>query len=286
MAEAFTIIDKLSEAGGAGNEDAYGFHQQDDRLDVWIVDGATSIAEEEHLGLDISDPAWFAQSINAALGRYIDGGADPMEALREAIVVTGDDYARRVEGKKIPLYEKPLASLVWLRAIAAAERTELRFLAMGDSRFLIAHKNFIELFPLQERGDVVSVAEDNTDTARSRTGVLLSHLQGEKARREQYHTNPASGIVGMDARAVDYARRQVTTVNGPFDILAMSDGFYRLVDEYRLYEDGGLYRAAAEKGLPALYQQLRAHEDAAEQRGDPSVKRRDDATAIHIHHGL
>ncbi|MBI1772783.1 MAG: SpoIIE family protein phosphatase, partial [Burkholderiales bacterium] len=59
-------------------------------------------------------------------------------------------------------------------------------------------------------------------------------------------------------------------------VLLMTDGFYRLVDSYHLYDDQGLMQASTNSGLEAMMQELRAYE--AGKAGGMTVKKADDAT--------
>ena len=64
-------------------------------------------------------------------------------------------------------------------------------------------------------------------------------------------------------------------------VLLCTDGFYRLVDMYGLYDDDGLIRAALDGGLAALVGRLRGFEaDAAENARFGRFKTSDDAAAL------
>jgi hypothetical protein len=64
-------------------------------------------------------------------------------------------------------------------------------------------------------------------------------------------------------------------------LLVMSDGFYRLVDTYRVMTPATLMTAALSQGLRPLYRQLRQIEDSDPHCLDhPRIKPRDDATAL------
>jgi hypothetical protein len=60
----------------------------------------------------------------------------------------------------------------------------------------------------------------------------------------------------------------------------MTDGFYRLVDPYRLHSDASLARACASDGLESMLARLRAHEHAAGAGTAMAVKQADDASAV------
>jgi len=69
---------------------------------------------------------------------------------------------------------------------------------------------------------------------------------------------------------------------GPARGLLVSDGFYRLVDTFRVYPDApALLGAALERGLAALLAELRMLEDAdPECIAYPRIKPKDDATVL------
>jgi hypothetical protein len=279
----FEILASLSEPGSDGNEDAFGIYQRDNQLDMWVIDGATSLAEEEHLGQHISDPAWFANNMNDRLKHDIAHGSSPQHAIASAVQQISAEYFRVLNGKIVPIHDRPVAALGWARMTAHDnKKATIDFWSMGDCRFLVRYNGTETfLFPEYPRGDAAKPAALQNDQARNRTGVLLSHIPGDRARREQYHIDPTRGILGFHAQSVEHARHSQLSIQGEFNLLAMSDGFYRLVDEYHLYDDVGLMSAAREQGIAALYQELRAHEIKAEVRRDYAVKRRDDATAIY-----
>ena len=278
---AFRIVETISETGGKGNEDAFGFKDHEGVFDLWVIDGATSIIDEEILDLDITDPAWFAQSLNNDIKHSAMPGEMPSEILAQVISCTAKTYHTMTEGRDIPDHAYPLAALVWMRAVLQDNSAMLSFIAMSDCRFLVSSDDGVFLFPQQQRADNVKpVTFVPPDAPRNKAGVLLSHLQGEMQHREKSQRDPTYGKLGLNSQSVAYARTLEMTVQGKFSVLAMSDGFYRLVDEYGLYDDAGLISAAQTKGLKTLYAELRAYEGEAQKRNDYAVKRRDDATAI------
>lgn len=63
--------------------------------------------------------------------------------------------------------------------------------------------------------------------------------------------------------------------------LLMSDGYYALVDKYSYYDEQSLFEAVLDKGLDAVYDELRAIEDADPEAHEyPRFKKSDDATAV------
>lgn len=287
MSNFFVIRDAVSLPGKHCNEDAFGWAGSGDHFDLWVLDGATSVADEEFLGLEISDPAWFAQSVSQSLKERISGAVDPAAVIRDAVETVSAQYKALIGERDVPLYAYPLAALLWLRTRQDGHVTRLSMWSMGDSRLLISPPaGPVALFPAMTRGDVTahpSPSAQPVPAARSRTGVLLSHVMEERRRREEKHITPEAARLGFHPDSVKYAETRMIELDRGADILAMSDGFYRLVDEYRLYDDETLLQAARTEGLQPLYEELRAYERT--QSMEHAVKKSDDATAVLIRIG-
>jgi hypothetical protein len=281
----FHIIEELSLAGSDCNEDFSGHRILADSADLWIIDGATSLADKEYLGSEITDPAWWAQNIGRSIEDALDSIATPEEILQQAVEQRSADYAARVNGTTVPDYAKPLAAIAWMRAVVEPERVKLNLLGMADCRVLIQSGNRIINFPSSKRKDIVvqeTISGDGNEE-RTRNGVILSHVPSERIRRALAHTDPVQAKLGFHPDSVFYANRETVALTGDFNVLAMSDGFYRLVDEYGLRTDRTLLEAAEERGLQALFKELRDYEHKAELRRAHAIKRRDDATAVLMH---
>lgn len=287
MSDFFIVRDTISLPGKHCNEDAFGWKTSGNTLDLWVLDGATSVADEEFLGLEISDPAWFAQSVSQSLDQNVSGTTDPADAIRTAVENVTARYRAQIGTRDVPLYAYPLSALLWLRAQQSGDAVRLSMWSMGDSRLLISPPAApVSLFPKMTRGDVTahpSTTAQPVPEGRSRTGVLLSHVMEERRRREDKHTNPEAARLGFHPDSIKYAETRMIALDRGADILAMSDGFYRLVDEYYLYDDAALVEAARTKGLQPLYEELREHERT--QSMEHAVKKSDDATAILIRIG-
>jgi hypothetical protein len=117
--------------------------------------------------------------------------------------------------------------------------------------------------------------------AAQRFAVLTPML---RKRREQQNTLEAPDVLCLATRGPFAARRLALQVDGEALLLAMSDGYYRLADPYGVYDDAGLLRACAGRGLQALLDELRRLE-AARDTARLSVKGADDASAVALRLG-
>ena len=289
MSSFFTLHEALSHPAGSCNEDAFGYALSGDTLDIWIIDGATSVADQEYLGLDISDPAWFAQSLSQAFQTHTAAHKAVPDIIRQNLAAVTAQFRQKTQNLAVPVYAQPLASLLWIRllpVIQSGQRCVRAHLwSMGDSRVVIeSAEGAVITFPDIIRGDVTS-PQNLPDPAgiaanygRSRTGVLLSHIERIRTRRVQQHSLPEIAALGFNPDSVLHARYHDILLPCGFNVLAMSDGFYRLVDEYALYDDNSLIGQASTKGLPGLYDTLRTHEQT--QGHAHAIKKCDDATAL------
>lgn len=291
MSSFYDILEEISSGASVvptHNEDVIGYKGTSQSLDLWVIDGATSIADGEYLGLPVSDPQWFAETMSDYFYKGSDSGATPPSIVSASVKEVASAYDRMTKNQEIPLSYKPLAAMLWLRATPQGDQTTLELWSLGDCRVLIGQPGAPTplLFPQLARGDISphgapSPVKSTQPEERSRTGVLLSHALLEKDIREAKHTNPKTARLGFHPDSILYATTHTTTVSALCSILAMSDGFYRLVDEYGLYNDEGLLQACCTRGLPPLLQELREYEGTRDL--SQAVKKSDDASAILVH---
>lgn len=288
MSSFFTVLDHVSSGASASNEDVIAYKSDGQTLDIWVIDGATSVADREFLGLEISDPAWFAQSVSSSFKNHTAAGILPPAAVSASIKEVTSLYEQKTPNQEIPLYAKPLAAMLWIRVRRESGQTALDLWSLGDCRMLAQSQSTpsLLLFPAMTRGDVAphaapALSAETGPEARNRTGVLLSHALSERKIREAKHTDPTTARLGFHPDSILYATKHAAKLTGPCTIVAMSDGFYRLVDEYGLYSDTTLLDACRSKGLQALVAELRAYEASRDM--SQAVKKSDDATAIVIH---
>ena len=89
------------------------------------------------------------------------------------------------------------------------------------------------------------------------------------------------GVLMADPACLAFAETVRRPAADVTHLLLATDGFYRLVDTYRMLTAGELMQAALERGLAPLYAELRRIEDAdPECLSHPRLKARDDATAL------
>lgn len=271
-----TVLDQISLAGDRKkqNDDACGAVGPF----AWVIDGATDL-HGAPLSPGPTDAAWFAHAFNAALFAAAPAHAESAALLEAARAET----ARRWEKAARPIeanWQTPTASIVLL------EEQEQGVIAhdLGDSRlFVLDASGAAHAFgggresAKDEVAQVRIVTRGRTERPLDRADVI------EELRRRREHANIEGGywVLGLASACLDHLREATFALARPAHLLLATDGFAALADRYDAYDPQTLVRAALEKGLSALAEELRAIEN---RDGDglvhPRWKKSDDATAL------
>jgi hypothetical protein len=275
----FDLIDSVSEAGKAVNEDRAAASTRA----AWILDGATGLSPQR-LFPGPSDPAWFAATADALLARLTRESDDGMVQLRRLVAELHEACAAAA---LLPLadteIELPSASL----AVAQLVGDEIALLMLGDCKLLLRrHDGRVEAFdhssvaPFDAKVvEALRAIQAGGETELSRITPRLTPLIREnrlwKNRPDGY------GVLTADPASLAFAETARRPAADVTHLLLATDGFYRLVDIYGMLTAGELMQAALERGLTPLHSELRRLEDSdPECIAFPHLKARDDATAV------
>jgi len=279
-------IERISCApGDSNNEDLVAVFETDGLLDLLVVDGATSVADRDYADTDNADVAWFVQSFAAELGKTIDAARSQADSLRLAIDAVRRAYAERTAGQAVPLYAQPLAALTWIRIRHRPEALDLSLYCLGDCKALAIDGAGVvtDLDPYENpfetvvQDAVAQLAAQGVLDPGQRFQRLLPLL---RERREVQHAAPAPAALCLAPQGEFSAREIALRLAPDSAVLAMSDGFYRLVDPYGLMTWDELARRCRVEGLASLMRELRAFETARAGAAALAVKNADDASAI------
>ena len=272
------VVEAACEPAGAINEDRWG--TCDDKA-VWVLDGATGLADERVLP-GPSDALWFVEQVDRGLrGRATSGNA-PADVLRPIVRQAREAFGKAALRPDAAAVDLPGGALALLRLV---ENT-VELGSLGDCR--IVH-----------RDDLGTVACFGTSKVTALDDLLVEEVVRLQAlglsqdaiwlrvlpmtRRHRALANQPNGYWRLDLEERALAQVEIERrPAGPGDaFLLLSDGFYRLVDVYRRYSYETLLDAAQRQGLAPLAAELRAIEAAdPECRRFPRLKPRDDATAV------
>lgn len=277
---------EVSSAGGAGqNEDLVAVWKSEGFTDIVIMDGATSVADRDYIDSDAGDPAWFVQRFSQALRKAAARERSQAASIELALVDVVADFKARTADIAVPRYARPIAALTWVRAVHMTGGPTLQVYALGDCKLFLAHPDgsVADLDPFHNPQETVlqkelaRLASEGVTDPDARRERLLPML---RSRREYQNTNEAPGSLCLEPRGPFAAR--TSTVNAPRGsmLMAMTDGFYRIVDTYGLCSIEELARTCAETGPAPALQQLRAFEASRAGSGALTVKGADDASAV------
>lgn len=277
--------EQISRAPDGGiNEDLIAVFESAETTDLVVLDGATSVADADYVDLAQGDVAWFVRAFAAELKNAITPGLGQGAAVRRAVDAVRHVYTARAGAQAIPLYAHPLAALAWIRIRHGQDHCALSLYCLGDCKaFAVdAAGAVLDLDPylnpheavLQEA--IAALGPDGAGDPATKRARLLPML---RTRREFQHRSPAPDVLCLAPQGEFKAREYALPLAPGSAVLAMTDGFYRLVDSYGLYTIAELAQRCRTAGLAAPMDELRAFE-AARPSGTLAVKSADDASAV------
>jgi hypothetical protein len=281
---------------GHTNEDLVAVHERDGVTDIIVMDGATPLSPQRHVRAGASDPSWFVQQFAADLGAVLHRAGSQESLVAQALVGTRAAHRAVASGAGVAPHDWPVATLSWVRVRHGRGQSHdqgrdgrsapatLELYCLGDSKLLLRDEDGVrDLDPFDNPAErevlaaVAALVAEGVSDAAQRWERLLPMLQ---ARRHAQNTAANPQVLCLEPRGPFAARTRVLEAPAQGLLLAMTDGFYRLVDTYGLYDDAGLAAAAVERGLDALADELRAFEGGAAAAAGITAKRADDASAV------
>jgi hypothetical protein len=276
-----------SGAAGHANEDHAAVFEQDGLADIVMLDGGSSVAQQDYIDRDGGDVAWFVRRFSAAFGASLAQRVPQEQAVRSAVDTVRAEFEDRTAGLAVPVYAWPIAAMTWVRIMPAGAASELIVFCLGDCKALLLRPDgsVQDLDPWTNPQEAVvqdaiaALVREGIGDAALRRERLLPML---RRRREEQNTAMQPQSLCLAPAGPFAARRYTVRAERGATLLVMTDGFYRLVDPYGLHTDPSLLRACARGGLEYLMAELRQHEQASGGAG-MAVKQADDASAVVWH---
>lgn len=269
-----TLVESVSLAGDRAkqNDDACGATGPR----AWVIDGATDLHDTPLMPGAASDASWLAQYLNRRLYEPLgnDWRSELSSISRQGAGVFGSFVKQPYEK-----WRSPIASMLMLMThgdeIVGGDLGDCRVVALDADGAVHVH------------GGTPDTADDESQRAAEQTDAhkpLLERTQTLarlRHAREAINREGAPWTFALDPECGKHLRGWRFKLRAPAHLLLMTDGFSALMDRYHAYDAAGLVRAASDKGLAALGQELRAIE-AADEAGakHPRFKPSDDASAI------
>ena len=280
-------ISHVSDAAGAkSNEDLVAVYLHNAGIvDILIFDGASSVSEKNYFDALAGDAAWFVSAFAARLKEVVAPGLSQHDSIKLALAHFQRDVQARFDLAHIPAYAYPIAAVTWARIIEGDASAAVQVYALGDCKVFVssAAGDVHDIDPYENAQEDVlkaAIAQLKAQGIEDKAQVFAALLPMLRERRAFQNLHAAPGILCMYPQGEFQARQYAFDMDRQSYLLAMTDGFYRLVDTYGLYSKEGLVRRCRETELDALLQQLRQFERDNLASGAQSVKKSDDASAV------
>lgn len=282
------ILDSLSKPGAPGryNEDCMGWTKSA----CFVLDGATGLGGDRLTSHPGSDAAWLSEMASNRFTALCASGQYTTDIVRKINCDVAAFLAAETGPGPVEDWSYPVAGFEMLRLVG--DRLEISGLGDCVLYMVNAEGAAFSHTPLPEFSDAErELAKAVIARSGGLTGVQSMIEEplaraSEKQLRASYN-KPGSPVwtLGREPGAADHVSFAEVPAEfpgaGPLHGLLCSDGFSALVDRYAAYTAAQLVSAARERGLAALYAELRRIEaDDPDGHAFPRFKPSDDATAI------
>ncbi len=241
-----------------------------------VIDGATDVGPVRIFSRAESDAARYAELFAGVLLKSPAGPAESPQAYFTRLlplIRAAVERELRLPLKDAPLSSYPTAAATWVRI----RNGKVEGATLGDSVAIVrAPSGAVSVLgepskPAEEQGRAKKVMAMTPEGRRK-------WLQDVRAI---HNTEAGYWVFGVQSEAAAHIVHQTADAPSGTHILAMTDGFYRLVSPYGRYTDAALIEAAIARGLGPLVAELRSLEASPED--DARIgrfKTSDDATAL------
>jgi hypothetical protein len=280
-----TTIKQITSGANKHNEDLIGVYKSADFTDIVIMDGASSVASRNFIDNEVGDVAWFVRNFAALLEQTISRDRSQAESVSLAIKTLHTVFRQKTSTVPVPAYAYPIAAMTWVRIIETQDAVTMKIYCLGDCKtfLLMADNSVLDLDPYvnpQEsilREEIIRLSVAGISDGAARKERLMPLL---RARREFQNTSDSPSILCLAPTGPFHAREHTVQVAPNSLLIAMTDGFYRLVDTYELHSIEELAGLCRQGDLESLVKQLRDFETTCLGSGNLSVKSSDDASAV------
>jgi Protein phosphatase 2C len=287
----FEIAQLISQPclGNVENDDAAGWVRTGASVYGWVIDGGTSLADQNYLGAALGDVAWFADALSGAIARHA-GRALSARALHAlAAGEVARDYAAAVtaRGADVPLYACPIAAVTIIRITGTGADCRGDLFHLADCpAFTRDRDGRVTRITLGGNVEAETRVRERVMASQSSHGFAPKAIMAEqkpwlRERREMQLravpcpiSTPAAGAsFGGEERSIDLATADA--------VILMSDGYERFATEYAVGDDRAMIDATLRDGADAVLERIRALERSDDAcRAFPRLKASDDATCL------
>jgi serine/threonine protein phosphatase PrpC len=258
------LLGAITEGSGPVNEDGFcTIGPTNDISAAWIFDGVTGINDRNYLPAG-SDAQWLVAKANEHLLKLAVSDEPLSKILSHLVDALITDWNEISSSLKLPKdYDPPAACLTMVKRYTSGWQA----LRLGDSCLMAQYA---------DGGQQILIASPNNvfdhwlaDEARKRRAEgqfdvksLLAEFRPQlMASRKTRNTSEGFGILNANRAANRFA--ELLDLDMPEKILLCTDGFYRVVDHYDLYDDNALLSTCRNQdGVAKVLKELRTVEAA------------------------
>lgn len=266
--------DGASKSGHKSGDDRYVF----DERAGWacVVDGATDVGRVRLFPRAESDASRYAELFaETMMMNPMKPGETPQAFFARFIGLlrTRVEKEARSSLADCPRDSLPTAAACWVRVAGG----DLDAALLGDSLAILQRPDG----SVEVLGDGAKPAAESERAKRVMAKTPEERLAWLRDVRAIHNTDKGYWVFGVeDVAAAHIIHHSVPAPRGS-RVLVMTDGFYRLVSPYGVYTDETLIRAANDRGVGRLLDELRSHEsNPADDAKIGRFKTSDDATAL------
>lgn len=268
------------------NQDQFGFVLAGSSAACWVIDGATPIGDTSFIP-NANDTSWFVQHVHQELNKLSLKEGTPDDIFKSVIQNVASLYDTMVRGiDKVPIELRPLAAISWIRITKIANNYLIEYAGFADCYAIIQQSNGNNIL-LNDFNVYDNTIIENKIINLYKQGILDQDLlrkylvEDLKHARIKQNLERTSQILGLQVDAINNISKKTLSLDCPFHILLASDGFFRIVDMYKLYSVGELLSKAIKHGLGSIYNELSNLENIDNLcLKYPRIKVSDDITAL------
>jgi Protein phosphatase 2C len=271
----------------ARNEDRVGMVDLGDRLLGWVIDGGTSVAEQNYVDQDVGDVVWFADRLSSAIENAAPKHLSLRDIHAEASQAVSDSYFAAVQTKpRIPEYAKPIAALTIAQVIRGVDKLEV--FALGDCpAYFVTDANEVKWLhadaaTMDEKVNSL-VAEQQARLGANPQKVWTTLLPQLRQRRIEQITAKRLEISTVANRAQYAGHDCAISADEASALFLMTDGFARYFAQYRIGSPENLAHDLLNLGGDPIVRNIRNFERSdANGELEPRLKTSDDASCLVI----
>jgi hypothetical protein len=205
------------------NEDAVGFRAFENRLVVWLIDGATSVDQNYRLSGNRLAGEWIAGELSQSLFRQSAAFEKPDELLQSALSELNGKFTNEAGTELWPTWARPMGAM------------SLAYIEQRDGAYYISSLHLADCAVYSVGPEVAVIHEKELrPETRMSSADLVSPIDQMKIGRAKIFNDPTIPILSLNPKCALYAIKRRSIFDSLQHLVIISDGISRYWDEYDL----------------------------------------------------